>query len=401
MLRNRPDTSIYPAEYDDRKLLIIPIYLNALGGTTVSLAMLARGFQLLGLSNRVKILIHHHSLMEQYFEQNGLSDCVEIIEKSDKPFFKEAMLWVSQQPRHWPLLLDNSVHRFRIPKVIKAALPLRLSGRPVYHFCHDLALSHNTFGFLARKLAFFLLSPRAICNSHFTARHIKSIMPDICGILYQPVDLQKISQCLAAYSEPPENLRFILDSGAKVILTPSRLNKPGIVNDKNLRALPPLVAALKERGYHYHSVVIGADDSENKLYTKQLLDQAKALNVLDRFTILPPTFEMENYYKYADIVVTMAPREPFGRTVVEAIAHGVPVVGSNTGGINEILQNFAPGWTVDPNDSDAAATKIIQIHADQTETQGSLIKGQKWIEKNCSAEHYASGMMELVGLLPS
>ena len=166
-----------------------------------------------------------------------------------------------------------------------------------------------------------------------------------------------------------------------------------------MRVLLPVLAALKTKGHFYHGVVIGEDGSPEKNYTQALLHQAQTLGIADRFTVLPPTFHIEDYYRYADVVVTLAPREPFGRTVVEAIACGVPVVGSNTGGIQEILQNFAPNWTVAANDPVSAADTIIEV-LDDPNTPSILANGRKWIESNCSVNRYALGMMELTGLTP-
>lgn len=399
MLNYRTTHSRNINKFDQRKLLIIPANMNTLGGMTISMVMLAKGFKALNISDRVNIFMREGTLMAGIFMQEHLLDCVEFIPTEKNDFFYEAIRRTEQYPLDYPLLLDNSVARNRLYKILRVSLKLRFSKRPIYHFCHDLALSYNWVGSIIRRLAFFLLSPKAICNSHFTAKYIKNLMPKICGILYQPVDLASINERLESESKVPQNLQPILDSGAKLILTPSRLNKPGIVNDKNLRALPPLVAALKARGFHYHSVVIGDDDSQDNQHTQQLLEQARALGISDRFTILPSTLEIENYYKCADIVVTMAPREPFGRTVVEAIACGVPVVGSSSGGICEILQNFAPNWLVDPTDSTAAAEKIIEVHADRAKTQLLITEGQRWVEANCTATQYARGMMELVSLV--
>jgi glycosyltransferase involved in cell wall biosynthesis len=385
---------------DSRKLIIIPAYMNALGGMTVSLALLMKGFQSLDSSEKIRVLVRADTLMEEYFNSLGLANCIEILKVSPPAFFEPALDWTYKRPYDWPLLLDNSVWKERLPGLIKASWPLRKSHRPTYHFCHDLALSHNRLGYLARKFTFACLSPKAICNSHYTAAHVRSIMPNIHGILYQPVDLGQIDYRLTLHSSPPDNLKSILESGAKVMLTPSRINQPGIINDKNLRALLPVIKSLKQKGYHYHSVIIGEDSSEGKARTKALIQEADKLGIADRFSILPPTFDIEDYYKFSDLVVTLAPREPFGRTVTEAIACGVPVIGSNTGGIHEILQNFAPHWTVDPNDSNAVADKIIQVQTNQANTQNLLVAGRKWVEDNCSIEQYARGMMELVGLTP-
>ena len=380
-----------------QKLLIIPGYCDVLGGTTVSLLMLAKGFALCGLSENLCVLIHKDSFLEKYFRDAGLDNCVKLIEAvNPNQFLKKALLWVGKQPQEFPLLLDNCVWRNYLPILTLFSPYLRLSGRKLYHFCHDLALSYNKLGYLARKITFASLSPGAICNSQFTAEHIRGFMPDIRGILYQPVDLEKFN-IQSVSSAPPDNLKSIINSGARIMLTPSRINKPKIVNDKNLRALIPVLAHLKAMGENYHAVAIGENQSPSKIYSQDLRESAINAGVADRFTILPPALNIEDYYKCADIVVTLAPREPFGRTVVEAIACNVPVVGSNTGGINEILQNFAPEWTVNPDDSVEVAKTIIDVMK-SSHKQELLIKGQNWVENQCSLENYATGMIQMTGL---
>ena len=393
----RKNKKITNQKNQTKKLYIIPGYCNVLGGTTVSLLMLAKGFALCGLSQQLCIIIHQNSFMDKYFRDAGLDNCVKLIEaENPNVFLKQALRWVGKQPKEFPLLLDNCVWRDYLPILTLAAPSFRLSRRKIYHFCHDLALSYNHLGYLARKIAFTSLSPQAICNSQFTAEHIRGLMPNIRGILYQPVDLEKFNT-RSLNSSPPDALKSIISSGERIMLTPSRINRPKIVNDKNLRALIPVLAHLKVMGHNYHVVVIGEDQSRNGTYSKDLLESAKNQGVADRFTILPPVLNIEDYYKYADIVVTLAPREPFGRTIVEAIACGVPVVGSNTGGINEILQNFAVEWTVDPDDYVTVAKTIVDIRNNPRTTE-ILTKGRNWVENQCSLESYAKGMVELTDL---
>ena len=224
-------------------------------------------------------------------------------------------------------------------------------------------------------------------------------MPNIQGILYQPVDLEHFHQ--RPSTQPvPEILQPILQSGARLMLTPSRINQAGIVNDKNLRTLIPVLAQLKAMGHHYHGVVIGPDSSPSRANSRVLLEQAEQAGVADRFTILPHMNNIEDFYKHANIVVTLAPREPFGRTVVEAIACGVPVVGSRSGGIGEILNHFAPHWTVDPQNPLAVAETILRVASD-TMTSSILAHGRAWVEQRCSVMEYARGVMEVTGLTHS
>ena len=381
-----------------RKLIILPSSCSSLGGMTVSLSIMLKGFEQCGLSDRLCVLVQSGSLMEDYLEQLGYGSCLQPLKASNRPqFFKLALRWVSKQNRHWPLLLENCTFRYLLPTLALAAPALRFSGRPVYHVFRDLAYSYNPLGNLFRKLVFTCLSPIAICNSHFTAQAIgKHLIPEIQWILYPPVDRERFNPGFTN-NLPPPGLQPILDSGAKIILTPSRISEPEHINDKNLRGLILVLAKLKELGYHYHGVIIGQDYSPDKLQTRTLRELSEQLAVSERLTILPPSFAIKDYYQYADVVVTLAPREPFGRTVVEAIACGVPVVGSNTGGIAEILGNFAPQWTVDPYEPMAVAQTIIRLVSDPN-TSSLLTQGQKWVESHCSPLEYAKKIMEIVNL---
>ena len=381
------------------KLIVLPSWCGSLGGTTVSLSMMVRGFEQCGASEQLCVLVQSGSLMENYLQHLGHGSCLQPIAASNQhQFFKLAFRWVNKQNRHWPLLLENCSSRYLLPTLALAAPALRFSSRPVYHVFRDLTHSHNPLGNLFRKFVFTCLSPGVICNSHFTAQAIgKHLIPEIQGILYPPVDRERFSPRSRATTLPPPGLQPILDSRAKIMLTPSRISQPGHINDKNLRGLILVLAKLKELGYHYHGVIIGQDYSPGKLQTHILLELAEKLAVSERLTILPATFAIEDYYQYADVVVTLAPREPFGRTVVEAIACGVPVVGSNTGGIGEILGNFAPQWTVDPYEPITVAQTIIRLAGDPN-TSSLLARGQKWVESYCSPIKYAKKMMEIVKL---
>ncbi len=380
------------------KIIILPSWCDRLGGMTVSLSMTIAGFAQLQSLDRICVLVESNSLLENYLEHLGQGACLKSIDAANGiQFYQRALSWVAQQPRDCPLLLENCTNRYVLPILGRNILRLKSSGRQVYHVFRDLAYSYNPGGNLLRKVVFTCLAPGALCNSQFTAQSVaKNLRLKIQGILYPPVDRERFGDRLMK-TAPPSELQPILASGAKIMLTPSRISEPDHINDKNLRGLILVLAKLKELGYHYHGVIIGQDYSPDKLQTRTLRELAELLAVSERLTILPPSFAIEDYYQYADVVVTLAPREPFGRTVVEAIACGVPVVGSKTGGIGEILGNFAPQWTVDPYTPMAVAQTIIRL-ANDSNTSSLLTQGQKWVESHCSPIEYAKKMIEIVNL---
>ncbi|MEO1692668.1 MAG: glycosyltransferase family 4 protein [Cyanobacteria bacterium J06631_6] len=382
-----------------KKLIILPGATNVLGGTLVTLGLLLQGISQVQGADRVRVLAPAGSFLAQYLRAKGQGQYLELIAaETEAEFCRQSLRWVSQQPSDWALLLDNCVAKELMSVLVPGSIALRLSPRPVYFFFHDLALTNNPVGFALRKFIFTALAPATMCNSQFTAGHIKRFVKDLRGVLYQPVDLERFNPKAIAF--PPPELQQIIDSGAQIMLTPSRLNKPGIVNDKNLRALIPVMAELKKLGLNYHGVIIGDDTSADGSHSRDLQQQAAELGVSDRLTILSPTLEIESYYKSAAVVVTLAPREPFGRTVVEAIACGVPVVGSNSGGIGEILGHFAPEWRVDPEQPELVAEAIAKVAA-TANTQQLLERGAAWVNQRCSTVDYASRLLEIVGIKSS
>uniref|UniRef100_B8HQ72 Glycosyl transferase group 1 n=1 Tax=Cyanothece sp. (strain PCC 7425 / ATCC 29141) TaxID=395961 RepID=B8HQ72_CYAP4 len=375
------------------KLLILPAYPGALGGTTVSLALLLRGLLEIQAIDRVQVVVQSGSVLEHYLQAQGLTEgLVPIAAETPRQFLHAALQWVNRQPWDCPLLLETCVSADLLAVLALATPVLRLSGRPVYHFFHDLARSHNPWSNLLRRLTFRSFSSRALCNSLFTAKHIQEWGLNICGVLYQPVDLEQFQPHSC---NPPPELVSILATGARLILTPSRISKPGDMNDKNLRAIAPVLAELKAMGEHYHAVIIGQDFSRDRSRSRDLQLQAEGLGVGDRFTILPPTFAIAEYYHHADLVLALAPREPFGRTVIEAIACGVPVIGSETGGIGEVLSQFAPQWMVDPANPEETAQKIRQIQLDPN-TNKILADGKRWVEKHCQPKDYALKTLSII-----
>jgi glycosyltransferase involved in cell wall biosynthesis len=93
----------------------------------------------------------------------------------------------------------------------------------------------------------------------------------------------------------------------------------------------------------------------------QLMEEACALGIADKvlFTgFIDRDMLVNNFYKYADVLVMPSVSEPFGLTALEAIANKVPVIVSKQSGIAEVVKNCLK---VDFWDVDEMANKIIAL----------------------------------------
>lgn len=95
------------------------------------------------------------------------------------------------------------------------------------------------------------------------------------------------------------------------------------------------------------------------------------------------------------LVLPSATAEPFGRTVVEAMAAGCPVVATAAGGPLDTVVNGETGWLVPPNDAGALAERICHVlsHPEEARIMGE--KGRRRALDHFSLERLVNQMAEI------
>ena len=98
----------------------------------------------------------------------------------------------------------------------------------------------------------------------------------------------------------------------------------------------------------------GARDPARAAYVAELESLARGLGVDGAVAITPPTQAIAAAYAASDLVLQLSRRpEAFGRTVIEALAVGRPVLGWDHGGVGELLRELQPAGAVPAFDADA------------------------------------------------
>ena len=64
------------------------------------------------------------------------------------------------------------------------------------------------------------------------------------------------------------------------------------------------------------------------------------------------------------VFVNVALQEPFGLTLIEAAAHGVPIVATTHGGPVDIVRTLRNGLLVDPTDARAVGDALLKLLTD-------------------------------------
>lgn len=115
-----------------------------------------------------------------------------------------------------------------------------------------------------------------------------------------------------------------------------------------------LLAALKAEGRDACLWLPGAREPGREAYIAELEADAARLGVGDRVAFTPPIDAIARAYAASALVLQLSRKpEAFGRTVVEALAVGRPVLGWAHGGVGELLRALQPEGAVPPFEMDA------------------------------------------------
>jgi len=96
------------------------------------------------------------------------------------------------------------------------------------------------------------------------------------------------------------------------------------------------------------------------------------------------------------VFVNPALTEPFGLTLIEAAASGLPIVATEDGGPQDIIQNCNNGVLVNPLDSGDIATGLKTVLLDWETWQQRSTQGLKGVREHYSWEAHAQCYLEMV-----
>ncbi len=99
------------------------------------------------------------------------------------------------------------------------------------------------------------------------------------------------------------------------------------------------------------------------------------------------------------VFVNPALTEPFGLTLLEAAASGLPVVATENGGPVDILDNCRNGLLIDPLDTDALVSALLKILKDPLCWQEYAQNGIHGVRKHYSWKMHAQSYLSKVGAL--
>jgi mannosylfructose-phosphate synthase len=214
-----------------------------------------------------------------------------------------------------------------------------------------------------------------------TYKRLYDFESDDLVIIPPGVDVRRFRPVPTEFSsglETPDNYIFAL----------SRID-----SNKGIDFLIKAFAHVKEKSNAV--LVIGGGSKNPKDHEVEvkngLLGLVTSLDLADRvtFTGYVRDEDLDTYYRDARVFVLPSKYEPFGMTVLEAMACGTPVVATGYGGLRHVLTNRRDSLLVDPSNSDELACAIIEVLTDEMLAAKLTEVGLKLIEQKFSWQSIA------------
>jgi glycosyltransferase involved in cell wall biosynthesis len=184
------------------------------------------------------------------------------------------------------------------------------------------------------------------------SQHLSEVLIQRCRVPAARVRVIRNGIDTTRFAPPPA--RDGADARGPIIGTLARL-----VPSKGIRTLLDALPHLLPEYPEALLLVGGAGEEKESLER-----QARALGLADRVVFAGLVHEPRDFYRRLDLFVLPTLDEGFGLVLLEAMAMGLPVIGTRVGGVPEILTHGVNGWLVEPGDSAVLAAGIRTLWAD-------------------------------------
>lgn len=265
-------------------------------------------------------------------------------------------LWLIKKLKH--LILDlkvDVVHaRSRLPAWLSywAIKLINTPSKPRFvttlHGLHSISRYSSV---MARGDAVIAVSVTA---KTYLKQHFNAVLKVEPTLIYRGIDDQfnnahQINQSWLKTFKPRLSGHSDQTKFNKAVLMPGRLSQ--------LKGVEHLLEWLKSTP-HQCQLLLTAESNESN-YSQKIQQLFASHQLIDRVVWLGIERSMADLYASVDLVVSVNNKaESFGRTVLEALSIGTPVVAFSLGGVAEVMNDLYPAGLVKAGDDNELANRI-------------------------------------------
>ncbi|WP_455204145.1 glycosyltransferase family 4 protein [Kaarinaea lacus] len=149
---------------------------------------------------------------------------------------------------------------------------------------------------------------------------------------------------------------------------------------------------LKQQGLSVHATIIGPAMTSN--YLQQLQQRCGDLDLQQDVTFYGSHKNPIEIMAAFDAVVLATKKETFGLVLIEAMRNGVAVVGTNAGGVPEIIDNGETGLLFQPENAEDLAKQLRKLIDDPGYRQRLASSGKQKADSLFANEQHVQSLIE-------
>ncbi len=250
--------------------------------------------------------------------------------------------------------------RSRMPAwvVWRAAMGIPENKRPkIVSTIHGLYSVNFYSAVMAKPLNIIAVSKSA---KNYLTHNYKEVESKNLKLIYRGVDSSEYYQ---GYKPSEDWLnKWYLDypetKDSKILTIAGRISPL-----KDFEKIINLTKSIVEKSNYKIKVLIAgeAKDKHNK-YLNNLKSLIKSLGLESNIYFLGYRKDVKDIYAISSIVFNTSNKpESFGRSILEPLSIGIPSIGYNRGGVQEILEELYPYGAVEPDDAESMLQKSLSI----------------------------------------
>lgn len=136
-----------------------------------------------------------------------------------------------------------------------------------------------------------------------------------------------------------------------------------ISNFRKVKRIPDIIKIFHRIQQKIPAKLMMVGDGPEKAKAEQL---CKKLGIEDKVIFFGNSNEIDQILAYSDLFLLPSETESFGLAALEAMAWGVPVISSNSGGLPEVNFDAVSGYLSDVGDIKSMAENALKILSDDT-----------------------------------
>ncbi|MDB4224092.1 glycosyltransferase family 4 protein [Granulosicoccus sp.] len=129
--------------------------------------------------------------------------------------------------------------------------------------------------------------------------------------------------------------------------------------------------------------------------SEELLDQAKALGITNEIEWLGLIEDTQSYFRSIDIYVQPSFAEGLPNSVMEAMVEQQPVIASDIGGNNDLVEHEISGLRFPAGDAESLSIQIIRLLDDEQLKNSIAVGGRQVMEQRYDIERVVTKLADL------